>query len=208
MKDDKIIDSNKLVNRLYWYSIFNFFLIVYVFISGIPMLVILSLVVCVYIFNKINKNKNLFLFPNKKIKFAEVISGIILITILIMFMFNIFNYKSSSWKDNPDRYNNFGSDILWFADYSAKGEPTLTEYFNIDMTKKKIIKTTVQKTGVYELNGKTYFAVITNYKENDKIYTFYLPSFTYDPSFEWEEGSSLDVIVEDGDYSKYEIPIY
>jgi hypothetical protein len=211
MKENQKNEADKLAIKAYRYSIGNIFIAIYALVSAPAMFMIFSLGICAYVYSKANKAKSLGSTLETKIKTSKRISGGILIVILTIFMFNIFSIfgnNSSDWKENPSQYNNLGSGISWFQDYDLKGNPTLTEYFGLDESKKKKIETTVQKTGVYELNGKTRFSVITEYEENGETYTFYLPSFEYDPSSDWKEGSKLEVIVEDGDYSKYEIPIY
>ena len=107
------------------------------------MFIIFSLLICAYVYNQANKAKKLGSTLESKIKTAKRISGAILIVILTIFMFSIFGSNSSDWKENPSQYNNLGSGISWFQDYDLKGNPTLTEYFGLDESKKKKVETTV-----------------------------------------------------------------
>lgn len=123
-------------------------------------------------------------------------------------MFNIFKKAKVNYKEFPEKYVDLGKGLEWFSDYHKKGRPTLTKYFALDVSKKKEIQGKIYKVGLYKLENKEYFALIVKYLEYAKEYVFYLPGFEYDPYDEYKQDDEVEVIVEEGDYSKYDIPIY
>lgn len=84
MEENKVLNADKLANQAYKYSLGNIFIIVFGFISGIPLIIVFSLAICASVFNKANKAKTLGSVLNKKIKTAKIISGIILVIGLML----------------------------------------------------------------------------------------------------------------------------
>lgn len=108
-----------------------------------------------------------------------------------------------------DEYTDLGQGLEWFNEYRAIGSSTLSEFFGLKKENQIKIKATIGKTGFYQTEKGKRWAVIAHYIDNNqKEFTFYCPEWTYDPIDEYGNGKTLEMFVDKGDYSKYEIPIY
>lgn len=98
----------------------------------------------------------------------------------------------------------------WFLQYKKSGAKTLSEFFNLQEKNKLKIKATIAKAGFYKTSEGKRWTIIAKYFDNNnrKEYTFYCPGFDYNPSNDFKEGDSINVWIEKGNYSKYDIQIY